>query len=149
MKLYLRSNQPYETTMVAHDQTMQGSWRRKVLCFPNLENSFWRHQGAVLKRNGRKGLENEFLIERKVEQPKTTQKSHWKLTFKKERVVSRLQSAAYALLWFQIELRERMAKKDEKFSEFMEFFDAKNDRPNKAKTNNQTYLIASERSVTF
>jgi len=61
----------------------------------------------------------------------SNQKLHKKVTenllLKKGRVVSRLQSAAYALLQFQTELRERMAKKDEKFSEFVEFFDAKND----------------------
>jgi len=40
-----------------------------------------------------------------------------------------------------------MAKKDEIFIEFIDFFDAKNDRPKKAKTSNQTYLVTSGRSV--
>jgi len=44
---------------------------------------------------------------------------------------------------------QKNGEKDEKFSEFIEFFDDKNDQPNKAKTNNQTYLMTSERSVTF
>jgi len=49
-------------------------------------SKLWEHLLKTLmsspeKRNGRKGLEINFLIERKVEQSKTTQKSHWKLTF--------------------------------------------------------------------
>jgi len=83
----------------------------------------------------------------------SNQKLHKKATenllFLKERVASMPQSAAYALIQYLTELRERMAKKEAKFSEFITFFDAKNDRKKKKKTNNQTYLIASERSVTF
>jgi len=40
-----------------------------------------------------------------------------------------------------------MAKKDEKFIEFIELFDAKNDQLKKAKINNHTFTT-SERSVT-
>jgi len=101
------------------------------------------------KRNGRKGLENEFLIEHKVEQPKTTQKITENLLLKKRKgcFKAAISHTCFALIPNRVV--QKNGKKDEKFSEFMEFFDAKNDQPNKAKTNNQTYLIASERSVTF
>jgi len=40
-------------------------------------------------------------------------------------------------------------KKDEKFIEFIEFFNTKNDQPKRVKTNNQTYLVTLEKVYYF
>jgi len=81
-------------------------------------------------------------LKNKKQHKKATQN----LLFSKEMVLSMPQSTAYALFQSQTELRKRMAKKEEKFIELLSFLMQKMTEQN-AKTNNQTYLPTSERSV--
>jgi len=76
-----------------------------------------------------------------VEEQKTTQKSHSKLSFLKRN--GSFNATINCICFDSILNRvwQKNGKKDEKFIEFIQFFDAKNDQPKRAKTNNQTYLL--------
>jgi len=99
------------------------------------------------KRNGRKGSEIEFKMKHKVEQQKTTQKSHSKLTFLFEYgyFVAAISSIHFDSILNRVV--QKNGKKDEKFIEFIHFLMPKT--TNQKKQNHQTYLTTFARSLTF
>jgi len=135
-----------KTTMAAHDRTMLGSWWRKALCLPKFKSIFKRHQGEVLKKR-KKMIRKSIYNRGQSWATKNNRRKPLKTYFFWKRRSFQAHNQPHMLPFDSNQSCAKEWKKDEKFIEFIEFFDTKNDRPKRVKTNNQTYLATLERSI--